>query len=85
MKTYNVNYNGNSTRFRDFEVQVYARSEREAVESIYEEYLNEDYFPEEDGTILDCDGHVIAEPDDDRIEYDGGYFCAEEDEDEDDE
>jgi hypothetical protein len=78
MKTYNVTYSGVTTRFRNFEVEVNANSDREAVESVYADYLAENYFPEEDGTIRDCDGNIIAEPEDDRIEYDGGCFEAEE-------
>lgn len=54
----------------------------EAVEDVYSEILCENYYPEEDGSITDCDGHTIAEQDDDEIEYDGGYFFAEEQEEE---
>jgi len=43
--------------------------------------MNDNYFPQEDGSIKDCDGHTIAEADDDTIEYDGGGFCAEIEED----
>jgi hypothetical protein len=42
---------------------------------------NEDYFPQEDflwgGLVKDCDGNVIAEVGSESIEYDGGYFYAE--------
>lgn len=38
--------------------------------------LDADYFPEDDGRIFDCDGNLIASPDDDTIDYDGGYFVA---------
>ena len=78
MKTYNVSYNGNSTRFKGFERTVNAHNEREAVEDVYSDYLDENYFPQEDGSIKDCDGHTVAEFDDDTIEYDGGVFYAEE-------
>ena len=77
MKTYKVTYSGNSSRFRDFEIIVNANSERDAVEQVYQEVLNENYFPNEDDTIEDCDGHIIADADDDTIEYDGGCFSAE--------
>ena len=78
MKTYKVTYNGNATRFRNFETLTNAHSEREATEDVFGDYLDSNYFPQEDGSIKDCDGHTIAEPDDDSIEYDGGYFSAEE-------
>lgn len=37
----------------------------------------QNYFPQADGSIVDCDGNILAESDDDTIEYDGGYFYAE--------
>ncbi|HRP30415.1 MAG TPA: hypothetical protein PKV73_00920 [Agriterribacter sp.] len=76
MNTYLVSYSGNSSRFIDFKRTVNADSAREAVEDVYSAYLDENYFPQEDGSIKDCDGHTIAETDDDMIEYDGGYFSA---------
>lgn len=82
MKTYKVTYSGNSSRFRNFSSEVNAKSEREAVEDVYGDYLDQNYFPQEDGSIKDCDGNIIAEAYDDTIEYDGGCFSAEEIEDE---
>jgi hypothetical protein len=42
---------------------------------------NEDYFPDDfflwGGLVKDCDGNVIADANDESIEYDGGYFYAE--------
>ena len=39
------------------------------------------YFPEDEfvygGLVRDCDGNVIADANDETIEYDGGYFYAE--------
>ena len=78
MKKYKVNYSGNASRFRNFEMEVKANSEREAVEKVYGEYLDSNYFPQDDGSIKDCDGNTIAEADDTTIEYDGGCFSAEE-------
>jgi hypothetical protein len=78
MKTYKVIYSGNSTHFKNFETIVNAHFEREAVEDVYSEYCDQNYFPQENGSIKDCDGHIIAEPNDDTIEYDGGCFSAEE-------
>ena len=77
MKTYKVTYGGNATRFINFETEVNADSEREAVEDVYQELMDQNYFPQEDGSILDCDGNIIATPEDDSIEYDGGCFSAE--------
>lgn len=77
MNTYKVTYSGNATKFRNFESEVNANSEREAVEKVYQKILDNDYFPQEDGTILDCDGNEIANATDTMIEYDGGYFSAE--------
>ena len=78
MKTYKVTYSGNANRFRKFSVEVYATSEREAVETVFQQVMDENYFPQEDGSILDCDGHELATVTDDTIDYDGGCFYAEE-------
>ena len=78
MKTYKVTYEGNSTRFKNFAEEVSAESERKAVEKVYQRYLDSNYFPQDDGSIKDCDGNEIARCIDQFIEYDGGYFVAEE-------
>ena len=78
MKQYKVNYSGKATRFSNFEDIVWADTEREAVEKVYQQVMDENYFPQEDGSILDCDGNTIASADDTTIEYDGGCFSAEE-------
>jgi hypothetical protein len=77
METYKVIYSGNARNFRNFESEVNANSEREAVEKVYQQVIGENYFPQEDGSIFDCDGHEIANKNDTTIEYDGGYFSAE--------
>jgi hypothetical protein len=77
MQTYLVTYSGNATRFSNFQSAINADSEREAVEAVYQQIMDENYFPQDDGSIKDCDGHTIAEEDDDTIEYDGGSFSAE--------
>lgn len=77
MNTYKVTYTGNATRYRNFEMKVNANSEREAVEDVYGQIMSDNFFPQRDGSIKDCDGHTIAYADDDVIEYDGGYFSAE--------
>jgi len=78
MKTFRVIYLGNASRFRNFKEEVQAESIRMAVEMVYASRLDEDYFPEDDGVIKDCDGNIIANSGEDRIWYDGGYFSAEE-------
>ncbi len=82
MKTYKVTYSGNDSKFKNFEEIIFADSEREAVEDVYGSYLDSNYFPQEDGSIQDCDGNTIAEATDSTIEYDGGCFSAEEKEEE---
>lgn len=78
MKQYTVYYVGNSTRFIKFKREVLAESERQAVENVFGTYMPDNYFPQDDGTIKDCDGYTIADKDDQTIKYDGGYFFAEE-------
>lgn len=77
MNYFTVTYTGRNTRFASFKDSVLADSKRDAVENVYSKFLNDNYFPQDDGTINDCDGNQIATADDDRIEYDGGYFEAE--------
>ena len=82
MKTYKVTYSGNASRFKNFSSEVNANSEREAVENVFQQVMDENYFPQEDGSIFDCDGYELATPIDTTIDYDGGCFSAEEIEDE---
>jgi hypothetical protein len=77
MKTYKVCYSGNASKFKNFETTVNANSEREAVEDVYQQIMDENYFPQEDGSIKDCDCHEIATATDVTIDYDGGCFFAE--------
>jgi len=77
MKNYKVTYSGNASKFKNFETEVYAETEREAVEKVYASVMDENYFPQNDGTIRNCSGDVIADSDDNSIRYDGGYFNAE--------
>jgi hypothetical protein len=81
---YRVRYNGNSSRYRDREWEVLSSSEKEAVERVYSDIMDWNYFPEAetyeyggDHIIRDCGGDVIRDENDDRIYYDGGYFYAE--------
>ena len=77
MTTFKITYNGNSPRFNNLNYEINAKTEREAVEQFYANVLNDNYYPQEDGTIYDQDGIQIAAPDDVTIKYDGGYFEAE--------
>ena len=77
-KSFLVKYNGNASRFKSFNDEVLAHSKREAVEIIYALYNDENYFPQDDGSILDCNGNLLAEPESETIEYDGGCCYAEE-------
>jgi hypothetical protein len=78
MKRFTITYKGNSFKFRNFKEEVRADNERQAVEKVYSEIMDSNYFPQEDGSIKDCDGNVIAGPNDQIIDYDGGSFIAEE-------
>lgn len=78
MKSFKVTYNGNSYRFRNLNYEINANSAREAVEKYYAQFLSSDYFPQDDGSIFDQNGDKVADAGDDYIEYDGGYFEAEE-------
>jgi len=78
MKTYKVTYTGNNSRFRNLNETINASSERAAVEAVYAERMDDNYFPQEDRSIKDCDGVEIASPTSDSIEFDGGYFVSEE-------
>lgn len=77
METFLVTYSGNSRRFKNLQKKIGALTEREAVEKVYQEVLDSNFFPQDDGTIVDTDGEVIARPDDVTIDYDGGCFSAE--------
>lgn len=77
MNTYKVTYSGVSLKFKNLELTINAESERGAVETIFKQVMGHNYFPQEDGSILDCDGDEIASATDTVIEHDGGYFTAE--------
>jgi hypothetical protein len=78
---YTVMYFGNAKKYQDLRQEIAAYSKRHAVEKFYEKMLNQNYFPEDEfsynGFIEDCDGNIIANPNDETIEYDGGHFYAE--------
>ena len=76
MKNYKITYSGNSTRFKNTNEIVSAKSQREAVENHYKRVLDDNYFPMGNGVILDCDGEIVAQKDYINFCYDGGYFNA---------
>lgn len=76
MKNYQITYSGNNPRFRNLSEIVTAESEREAVISWYKSAMDYNYFPQDDGSILDCDGYEISTLAVDTIEFDGGWFSA---------
>lgn len=78
MKTYRVFYNGTVERHQGINEEVKANSKREAVEKVYKSGYDTDYFPQDDGTILNDAGNVIATATDETIEMDGGLLIAEE-------
>lgn len=77
MNTYQITYNGNASRFKGRTEKVRANSEKEAVHKFYEKFLEYNYWPQDDGSVKDCNGITIAEPSEDTINFDGGYFYAE--------
>ena len=78
MKTYIVTYTGNNSRFKGFRQVVPALSARLATEHVYSYWLDNNYFPQDDESILDSQGNLVASPTDDKMEFDGGYFVAQE-------
>lgn len=76
MNYYKVIYSGTAIKFKNFSTKVIAKNERHAVEQAYSSAMDRNYFPQDDGSIKDCDGVVIANPSDETIEYDGGFFYA---------
>jgi hypothetical protein len=78
MKTYKVFYSGTVERHKGITEEAKANSRREAVEKVYRIFFDTDYFPQDDGSILNDAGNVIATATDETIEMDGGFLIAEE-------
>jgi hypothetical protein len=78
MRNYKVAYKGNATKFKGFEKVIAASSKRDAVEKVYSKFCSDDYWTDGEGNIFDVDTNLVAGPNDDTIEYDGGQFVAEE-------
>lgn len=77
-KSYEISYNGYATKFKDRKYYAEAENKRQAVGKVYSSLMDRNYFPQEDDSIFDADGNLIAVSNDDTIYYDGGYFTAEE-------
>lgn len=73
---YLITYSGNSRKFKDFEKLVVANDASQAIVDFYAKKFSSNYFPQEDGSILDSDSYKIYSEGSDSIEYDGGYFSA---------
>lgn len=78
MNTFHVTYIGRNSKFKNFAQIIEATSKRNAVEKAYAAHLSDSYFPQDDGSIKDADGHIVADATDETIDYDGGYFEADE-------
>jgi len=76
MNTYLVTYSGLSSNFKGFKKEVRAKNERDAVETVYSQILDHNYF-EKDGVVTDSDGDLVADTDDTYFIYDGGCFSTE--------
>ena len=87
MQSYKVTYNGNSTKFQNFQTEIDSKTPIDAVIEVYSKALPENYFPEYSITdpetierVYDCDGECISNWSsnlESSIYYDGGYFTAE--------
>jgi len=80
MKLFRIVYSGLNNRLKlslaNNPQEVYANTEREAVERYYSTFKAEGYWPDEDGNIFDADGDLICAKDDNEIYFDGGYIRA---------
>lgn len=77
---FQIRYNGNSRLVKGLlneePIIVYAETERQAVEQWYCDNLNDDYFTDDSGNVINAAGNVVAEPDDNQFNYDGGSIYA---------
>lgn len=87
MKNYIITYKGASFKHRNLRYEIVAESKREAVETWYAKFMDDDYFPEDVSSedcvpmfsqIRDGDGRIVATPFDETIDFDGGRFGAKE-------
>jgi hypothetical protein len=79
MKTFQITYDGNSTQAKLRLQRGYtlnAEDANDAVVKFYRMFMDDNYFPQEDGSIVDEQGREVMLPMDTCISYDGGYFYA---------
>jgi len=80
MTHYKITYNGCNTqaklRVQHESVVILGNNANEAVVKFYRIFMNDEYWPQEDGSIHDEQGREIMAAGDDCIEYDGGRFTA---------
>jgi hypothetical protein len=79
MKKFQIVYTGNAMKGKRLSGEIIeALNARDAIRDFYQMYFDFDFFPQDDGSIENANGEVIAEADDaNRIAYDGGFFYAE--------
>jgi hypothetical protein len=76
MNTYEITYRGESHKFRAFKATTDAKTAANAIEDIYSDFIPDDYFPQQDGSILDSKGNIVRERGEENIRYKGGEFFA---------
>lgn len=74
---YTVYYHGTHPRFTHFQREVFADSKQSAVEKVYSE-LGLPYNTDDNGSIYDDNGILIADHTDETIRFGNGYFYADE-------
>ena len=75
MKTYTVFYTGNNSRIRKV-TEIDAKTEREAIESVYRHWLESEFFPMADGSVKDHEGCIVRKVGENEMRHDGGLFWA---------
>jgi hypothetical protein len=74
---FKVIYTGSVERYKnDFSIEL-ATDERDATRQSYARVHEQDYFPQDDGTVKDCDGNIIQDLTEDTIYFENGYYIAE--------
>lgn len=77
MKTFNVTYIGQNTRFANFSEEVKAENPKQALLKVLNGRI--DLFEQEDGWIKDSDNDIVFNPDFPYLfHFDFGYFYSEE-------
>jgi hypothetical protein len=74
---FKVIYTGTIERYKNaFSIEL-ATDERDATRQSYARIHERDYFPQDDGTVKDCDGNIIQDIGEDTIYFENGYYIAE--------